>query len=198
MSQTVNLLVLFNEKVFRIPDYQRGYAWGEKQLSELWEDIDGISPINGELKKHYMGAIFLKEINPEPIENWFTAKYYDIVDGQQRLTAIVILIFEMLKQTETGYCERKKSDLFDLFIARKNLSETSEVYKFGYYLTNSNNKYLQKEIFESASIILGPHCNNSYTKNLLDAKKYFSRKILEMAGDQKELLFNKDYYIAAI
>ena len=30
---------LFNEKIFRIPDYQRGYSWSEQQLTEFWEDV---------------------------------------------------------------------------------------------------------------------------------------------------------------
>lgn len=30
---------LFGNKAFRIPNYQRGYAWGERQWNDLWEDI---------------------------------------------------------------------------------------------------------------------------------------------------------------
>ena len=29
----------FKEKLFRIPDYQRGYAWGREQLDAFWEDL---------------------------------------------------------------------------------------------------------------------------------------------------------------
>ena len=191
MPQTINLIELFTERVFRIPDYQRGYAWKEKQLSELWEDLEEIYGENGEFKKHYTGTIFIKEIHPESNEKWFTAKYYDIVDGQQRLTTIVILIFELLKQTKTGYCERRKSDLLELFIAKNNLSGTSEVYKFGYSSENHNNKYLQNKIFENDKIILGKQFKNSYTENLLFAKNYFSKKILELNNNQKEELFEK-------
>ncbi len=46
----INLLELFNGKFFRIPDYQRGYAWEEKQLQELWDDIEEISIENGSYK----------------------------------------------------------------------------------------------------------------------------------------------------
>ena len=31
---------LFNDKVFRIPDYQRGYAWGKQQLEDFWSDLN--------------------------------------------------------------------------------------------------------------------------------------------------------------
>ena len=30
---------IFNECIFRIPDYQRGYAWGTDQLVDFWEDL---------------------------------------------------------------------------------------------------------------------------------------------------------------
>lgn len=40
---------LFNEKIFRIPDYQRGYSWSEQQLTEFWEDVLNI-PSD---KEHY-------------------------------------------------------------------------------------------------------------------------------------------------
>jgi hypothetical protein len=191
MEQAENLLELFTQKVFRIPDYQRGYAWEEKQLSELWDDLDEITSENGILKQHYTGTIFLEEIDSLPEGKWLTSKFYNIVDGQQRLTTIVILIFEMLKETESGYCERRKNELFEIFIAKKNLSETNEIYKFGYMDTNQNNKYLLKNIFEDNKIILETDCQNIYSKNLSNAKEYFSRRIKELTDEQKELLFRK-------
>jgi len=30
---------LFKEKIFRIPDFQRGYAWKHDQLKDFWEDL---------------------------------------------------------------------------------------------------------------------------------------------------------------
>ena len=38
----VTLVDLFTSKFFIIPDYQRGYAWGEKQLIDLWDDINDL------------------------------------------------------------------------------------------------------------------------------------------------------------
>ena len=37
MEDPKSLDSLFKEKIFRIPDYQRGYAWKEKQLKDFWE-----------------------------------------------------------------------------------------------------------------------------------------------------------------
>ena len=58
---------LFNEKIFRIPDYQRGYSWNEQQLTEFWEDVLNI-PSN---REHYTGMISLKEIKDvSNVEKW--------------------------------------------------------------------------------------------------------------------------------
>ena len=36
----MNLSGLLNTRFFRIPDHQRGYAWEEKQLHVLWNDLE--------------------------------------------------------------------------------------------------------------------------------------------------------------
>lgn len=46
MSDTklLSLSEIFNNKIFRIPDFQRGYSWEERQLDDFWEDIQNLSP----------------------------------------------------------------------------------------------------------------------------------------------------------
>ena len=39
MNELYSLSSLFDHKLLRIPDYQRGYAWQEEQLAEFWEDL---------------------------------------------------------------------------------------------------------------------------------------------------------------
>lgn len=39
MNDLESLSSPFNNKIFRIPDYQRGYAWERKQLDDFWEDL---------------------------------------------------------------------------------------------------------------------------------------------------------------
>ena len=34
-EQSLNLNVFFNGNFYRIPDYQRGYAWGKEQLEDF-------------------------------------------------------------------------------------------------------------------------------------------------------------------
>jgi len=188
----INLFQLLNGRVFRIPDYQRGYTWGEKQLIELWDDIEEIQLVNNDYSKHYTGTIFLEIISPPQHENWFSGvTFYDVVDGQQRLTTISILLFELLKLAENGHSGESKEDLFKTYIKKTNASGNSTIYKFCYAETDRNCNFLKKFIFEDDSIISDDSIRNLYTKNLDFAKQFFSEKLGNLNYEQREILFRK-------
>ena len=187
-----NLSELFNQRIFRIPDYQRGYAWGEKQLTELWDDLDEISEVDGELKKHYTGTIYLEETQANANEKWLSGvRFFNVVDGQQRLTSISILLFELIKVAEMGYCEESKEDLIKIFLAKSNSTGESKVYKFSYSETDKNYNFIIHSIFEDSKIVLQPNYQNHYTKNLAYAKQYFATKLSNLNFVEKELIFKK-------
>jgi uncharacterized protein with ParB-like and HNH nuclease domain len=189
---SISLTELFNTRVFRIPDYQRGYAWGDKQLNELWDDIDEIQQVNGVYKKHYTGTVYLEKTKPEESEEWISnVEFYNIVDGQQRLTTISILLFELLKATRVGYAEKKIDKLYETFIFESNLSGQSRVYKFGYSSRSKNYHYLLHTIFEDEKVIPSQENFNHYLKNLLNAKQFFQRQIEKIDDLQRDVLFRK-------
>lgn len=188
----INLLELFNGKIFRIPDFQRGYAWEEKQLQELWDDIEEIHEENGEFKKHYTGTIYLEEIIAHENEKWLSAvKFYDVVDGQQRLTTISILIFELLKSAGSGYNGESTDDLQKTYLSKTNSSGNSTIYKFSYSHTDNNYNFLLRNIFENNSFILKDNNLNLYTKNLLYSKEFFENKLKNLNHTQREIVFKK-------
>lgn len=188
----INLLELFNGKIFRIPDYQRGYAWEEKQLQELWDDIEEIPEENGEFKKHYTGTIYLEEITANENEKWLSGlKFYDVVDGQQRLTTISIFIFELLKLSDAGYCGENKDDLVKTYLSKTNSSGNSTVYKFSYTYTDNNYNFLLRKIFENSSFILNDKSLNLYTKNLNFAKEFLGTKLKNLTYQEREIVFKK-------
>lgn len=61
-NQLQTLAQIFSDCIFRIPDYQRGYAWTEKQLKDFWNDLKQVK----ERENHYTGVVTL-EVVPENI-----------------------------------------------------------------------------------------------------------------------------------
>ena len=93
MDNTLKLPTLFHERIFRVPDYQRGYAWERAHVGELIEDMDLLNPP----RRHYAGTIVLRKLPIDPVKGSDGTLYemHDIVDGQQRLTTIVLLLNEL-------------------------------------------------------------------------------------------------------
>jgi len=70
-EQLVGLDRLFNNSIFRIPDYQRGYSWGDSQLMDFWVDLINLQ--NGHY--HYTGMLSLKELPKKEWESWIDDKW---------------------------------------------------------------------------------------------------------------------------
>jgi len=190
--KAINLSDLFGQKIYRIPDYQRGYAWGHKQLRELWEDILEISEINGCLRPHYTGTIYVEAAQPEEIERWLTGfTFYNVVDGQQRLTTISILLQVLLKYAGEGYCNETREDLEKAYIFRSNRSGASRIYRFCYFQSDKNYAYLLNKIFEHSGTVFDESQFNLYSKNLSQAKDFFEQRIKPLTSQDREIIFLK-------
>jgi uncharacterized protein with ParB-like and HNH nuclease domain len=74
MNEPKSLDSLFKEKIFRIPDYQRGYAWQREQLKAFWEDLVNLS----DSRSHYTGVLTLKQIAASDVSE--SANEYWLVD----------------------------------------------------------------------------------------------------------------------
>jgi len=82
------------DKAFSVPIYQRYYSWGEKQWDDLWSDLYYLNTD----KKHYFGTILLKNTGKLIKEDLEPFETYEIIDGQQRITTILIFLREIINQ----------------------------------------------------------------------------------------------------
>jgi hypothetical protein len=79
---------------FYIPAYQRGYRWTDVQVNALLNDIWEFNKNNIDPEKFYcLQPIVIKEKIVNEIKLW------EIIDGQQRLTTILIMLY-YFNQTE--------------------------------------------------------------------------------------------------
>lgn len=74
-----------NKVLFRIPVYQRNYDWSESNCNRLLDDIKAIME-SGE--KHFLGTIVFMAAK----SGGFTLQEYIIIDGQQRLTTLMLIL----------------------------------------------------------------------------------------------------------
>lgn len=81
---------------FLIPDYQRPYAWGEKECQTLWDDIFAFAiPDEGRTRFDVNSEYFLG-----PIVTFKNDKLkLEVIDGQQRLTTIMLLLRAFLQNS---------------------------------------------------------------------------------------------------
>lgn len=103
-----NISAIFNcDQIYRIPNYQRQYSWTNEQLEVLWDDLYEEYK-NQNNKCYFLGSIVVVK----------TGDYLDIIDGQQRITTLMIMM-DVLRKTfpeinkdseEINFVDLKKID----------------------------------------------------------------------------------------
>lgn len=91
LDNVLSVQQLFEGRAFRVPDYQRGYAWDSRQRTEFLEDLEILGPN----REHFTGLVVLHDQGDGARKldsEGKSYRVYDVVDGQQRLTTIVLLL----------------------------------------------------------------------------------------------------------
>ena len=203
MNDLISLSKLFDKRIYRIPDYQRGYAWEESQLNDFWDDLANLT----EDRYHYTGMLSLKKLNRKDYAEWKEEKWiiedkgyeaFHVVDGQQRLTTFIILVNSIIKFAQNNGIEYINGDSIEeiknrYIIEYKKPQMILKAFKFGYEIDNPSFEYLRYNILQeekSGSIV-----ETFYTLNLEFAKQFFDSKVQQLFDDQKEagleILFRK-------
>ncbi len=194
MDELLSLNKIFKEKIFRIPDYQRGYAWKNEQLRDFWEDVINIQ----EDRDHYTGLLSIQGRTIKPCKDqpkdwdWLIEQGYEVfhvIDGQQRLTTFIILLNEIVNFV-CGLDVNRKKEEDDIFIGNTyRVSKIREqylsvmhpqnkdkvTYLLGYDIDKPSEDYLQYRILGRK--YSGEVSESYYTRNLSDAKKFFKDEI---------------------
>ena len=125
MDNVVSLDDLFHKRVFQVPDYQRGYSWEKQQVKEFLDDLE----LLGDGRYHYTGNVVLHEPKQtsslrQMDEDGNTYDSVEIVDGQQRLTTIVLLLDGIRRSLSKfpGPAQILSDGMKKNFIAAQNMS----------------------------------------------------------------------------
>ena len=101
------------KRIFRIPDYQRGYSWEKQQRKDLLTDIEYLIKSRYEYR-HYTGTI-VASLNKEKTESEANGyQVFDLVDGQQRMTSLILLLSVICRSLKEA--TEKSEEIFSKFI----------------------------------------------------------------------------------
>jgi len=197
---------LITQRLFRIPDYQRGYAWTEVQLKDFWEDVRSLR----EGQQHYTGAITTERVAQNSLERWAdeseslaSSNWHDpnadhphilnadstitplyIVDGQQRLLTIAIFLTAACDSNLLG--ESHTQRLRSQYLIRLLANDLIPV--IGYEPHVPSHSYLRSTIYDNTKSE-EPH--TAYTAALEKAKEFFINEISELSRDELEQYIEK-------
>jgi len=81
---------LFSQGQYRIPIYQRNYAWGPAEVQQLLQDIADRVPVGNQPASHYyLGSLVVHQLADDAFET---------IDGQQRHTTLSIVLAALKRQ----------------------------------------------------------------------------------------------------
>ena len=113
-QKTVKQLLGDNKADFLIPDYQRPYAWEDKECQTLWDDIFNFAFPGGDSSnfdrhndEYFLGPIVTFQNKK---------KQQEVIDGQQRLTTLMLLL-------RAFYTRFEKSKDADIEAAANNIAK---------------------------------------------------------------------------
>jgi uncharacterized protein with ParB-like and HNH nuclease domain len=137
-----------NGKIYRVPIFQRDYAWKEENWEDLWTDI--LNLYQDPDSSHYMGAIVLQSSSN-------SEKEFTVIDGQQRLATLSILVIAIIEKinrlVEQG--EQKDANQERQGILRRT------------YLGDRDPRSLRY----SSKLILNENNNDFYQSNLINLRQ---------------------------
>lgn len=164
--QLISIAELLDGRTFYIPSYQRGYRWTTKEVTDLLSDLYSFT-IGGKKNEgefYCLQPIIVQRIEDETIVSAImegidssSRDVWEVIDGQQRLTSILIL-YKYLLEKKGWDKERLKEDEGgkELFHIRYETRDDSAV-----FLEN-----LQKDKLSDANVDFS-HISDAY--RIIDA-----------------------------
>lgn len=158
-------------KIFIIPKYQRAYAWDTQQLRDFVDDLENQKAD----KAYFFGTILFQS---QPDDGYF--KMIDIVDGQQRLTTVIIfmkLLVEQLKAhgEDTTLLEETYLQRYGAFKLR---------------VLEQDNGFFQSYILQGHPVVEGVITTPSQHR-LLAAQQYLAERLGAYSLEELQVLQEK-------
>ncbi len=183
------------DSLYKIPQYQRPYKWEDEQVERLWDDI--WESYENQEENYFLGSI--TTVKPRDNEG---SPYSDVVDGQQRLTTLMIL-FCVIRDLFPNLDEASGDDPFaidrntiEASISRFGKSERLKLFTHSQHHSDFEHYILKGNTTEIKKPSKSEICNDEEPKYKFKNSAFIFRSKLENLGLQEasaliNFLFNK-------
>lgn len=162
---------------FRVPAYQRSYAWESEHVEALLADIS--DAIKAKEKEYFLGSIVVTG----PVE-----RRYEVVDGQQRLTTVSLLIAAIRDRFHDEKDFEAETSIRNDFLA--NVDRKTKEREPKLVLNEVDNELYQELLEDKSAIDVSRYPRQSHKRLLAAAgcmRKYID-DLCEHAADSEEAL----------
>ncbi|TYQ15487.1 UNVERIFIED_CONTAM: hypothetical protein Cloal_1947 [Acetivibrio alkalicellulosi] len=104
-------------RLFEIPDYQRAYSWTSRQRKDLFNDILKLysyEDYEEGTRNHFLATVVCCNKKRKEKHGTELFEIFDIVDGQQRITTLIILLKAIHKKLLVLNDSRHRKDIIRL------------------------------------------------------------------------------------
>lgn len=169
-TQEKSLLGLLESGFYRIPDFQRSYAWEDEQLEDLWNDMVYLP----ENKNHFFGNIVLQDTGRKVKEGVIKERpLFEVIDGQQRLITTIIILTVVKNHTDNNLDESIE-DIIEPTIGKARIE-----------ILDQDQEYFRKKIIDEVAF---PNEDTPSQERLKNAKNFFKKRIKEAEINVEDLI----------
>jgi len=159
-----------NDRTFAIPVYQRNYEWQEKHCQRLFRDIENIAKTD---RDHFIGTIVF--ISSVVDSGWHEDT---IVDGQQRITTIMLLLKAIYDYLQD---QKIKNYIYDRYLTNELARDQEQKIKLKLIKKDAQ---VYEEIIEGLKSKKTSKLINNFEllKHLIMKSNYSPEKLFEATG----------------
>lgn len=169
---------LIKESHLKVPIYQRPFAWEEKQIEELLNDIK--ESINEE--EYFLGTIVLTKIQE--------LNRLEIVDGQQRISTIAIF-FAALKMNLSD--KKSSNKIQEDYLSEYDIREGENIPKLE--LNQQDNNFFREYIINRNTEYPDKIESHRRIKRAFDVSENFIDKLLKSNNNDPNVLYDWKEFI---
>ncbi len=175
---------ILNRVVFDVPRNQRRYVWDKNNWKELLEDV--VFSCRKDSTSHFIGSIVLENKGKKDGLN-----YYTIIDGQQRITTIVLALVAIMKLLVENEMYDDYQGTLDYVRVKNNRNQKKAIIVSDYHLSLGNLIEGIADIESVRDLSMSAFVNTKIMSNRRDkligeALKYYYNEIKQICIQEGE------------